>query len=418
MKKLTLLVLLALVTASAGAKSVRLPIRATEDRQHVPVVFHLDDYPEFSLIERSMLGVYLPGRESPSQLDDLHSDGIADELAVLVDMKKGEQMTLVIQPKKRHKSFEKQVHAEMYIKSKTPKDGFTYHEAEGKQFYICPVQEQTFYPGEDSYHSMHHHGVAFESDLMAYRIYFDKKQTIDVYAKKTPRLELDACKWYPTDAQLTEGFGDDILRVSGMIGVGACKPYNGKKMVHFDEVESRTERIVSQGAVRTICEIEAKGWQTEDGRKVDVITRYTLYAHHRDVMVEVFFSEPVETMCTGVQQIGKANFFTALPEGDSAAKSAQDVCSKGAIVASWGTAFPVNDSIKYGKETAGLAVYVPEKYYKQKVSDPRNNLVLLQPGRYIRYYFTVVSLKENNPPAQTDAAFWLFCKEWAEALEE
>ena len=113
MKKLTLLVLLALVTASAGAKNIRLPIRATEDRQHVPVVFHLDDYPEFSLIERSMLGVYLRGRELPSQLDDLNSDGIADELAVLVDMKKGEQMTLVIQPKKRHKSFEKQVHAEM-----------------------------------------------------------------------------------------------------------------------------------------------------------------------------------------------------------------------------------------------------------------------------------------------------------------
>ena len=89
MKKLTLLIALAFAMSSARAESVRLPIRATADRQHVPVVFHLDDYPEFSLNERSMLGVYLRGRELPSQLDDLNSDGIADELAVLVDIKKG-----------------------------------------------------------------------------------------------------------------------------------------------------------------------------------------------------------------------------------------------------------------------------------------------------------------------------------------
>lgn len=416
MKRLSLLCMLVLVGMGMFAKCIRLPISATSSKAHTPIVFHLDDYPEFSMIERSQLGVFVRGREIPSQLDDLNGDGIADELAVLVDMEQGEKMTLVLRPTKRHKRFDKQVHAQMFLKSKTEKEGYTYHEAEGKQFYILPVTEQTFYPGEDSYHSMHHHGVAFESDLMAYRIYFDKKQTIDVYAKKTPRLELDACKWYPTDEQLADHFGDDILRVSGMIGVGACKPYNGQKMVHFDHVEARTERIVSQGNIRTICEIEDKGWEAPNGKKIDVITRYTLYAHHRDVMVEVFFSEPIEQMVTGVQLIGKKNFFTALPEDD--AQAADAVCSTGAIVASWGTAFPVNDSVKYGKETVGLAVYVPEKYYVRKVSDPRNNLVELQPGKYIRYYLTVVAQKEDNPPVTTDTDFWLFCREWAATLED
>lgn len=417
MNKLSLILLLCLTALSVSAKSVKLPVGPLRtDNASYPVVFHLDDYPEFSINERSMLGVYQGGKELASQLDDLNGDGVADELAVLVDLKKGERITLTIRPKKRHKRFEKQVYAEMYLKSKTEKEGYTYHEAEGKQFYIHPVTEQTFYPGEDSYNSMHHHGVAFESDLMAFRIYFDKKQTIDIYAKKTPRLEIEACKWYPTDEQLADGFGDDILRVSGMIGVGACKPYNGSKMIHFDDVDERTERIVSQGNIRTICEIEDKGWHAPSGQIVNMITRYTLYAHHRDVLVEVFFSEPIEQMCTGVQQIGPANYFTALPE--RYAKEGDEVCKTGAIVASWGTAFPVNDSIKYGKETVGLAVYVPEIDYHSKISDPRNNLVALQPGYRIRYYLMVVSQKENNAPCKTDKEFWAYCKEWAEALNE
>lgn len=413
MRKTAIILFFSLLALSLSAKRVTLPAGPLQqDQQHYPIVFHLNDYPEFSLNDRSLLGVYCGGKELPTQLDDLNNDGIADELAVLVDLKKGQRVNLVIRPKKHHKHFEKEVYAEMYLKSKTEKEGYTYHEAEGKQFFIHPVTEQTFYPGEDSYNSMHHHGVAFESDLMAYRIYFDKKQTIDVYAKKTPRLEIEACKWYPTDEQLADGFGDDILRVSGMIGVGAVKPYFNGKMIHFDEVASRTERIVSQGNIRTICEIEDRGWKTPQGQTVDVITRYTLYAHHRDVLVEVFYSQPVEGMCTGVQQVGPQNYFTLLPDRKNMEHT------KGAIVASWGTAFPVNDSIKYGKETVGLAVYVPELDYKEKVSDPRNNLVLLQPGTYTRYYFTVVSQKENCPPAKTDEEFWRYCVEWANSLAE
>ena len=75
----------------------------------------------------------------------------------------------------------------------------------------------------DTYHSLHHHGVAVESELMAYRIYFDKKQTIDPYCKRKPQLELAQSHWYPNDSLLAAGYGDDILRVSGTVGVGSVK---------------------------------------------------------------------------------------------------------------------------------------------------------------------------------------------------
>ena len=302
-----------------------------------------------------------------------------------------------------HKNFEPAVHAQMYLKSKKAKEGFTPHSAEGKSFFIKPVTEQTFEGREDSYNQMHHHGVAFESELMAYRIYFDKKQTIDVYAKKTPRLELDACKWYPTDEQLAQGFGDDVLRVSGYIGVGTCKPWNGQKMVHFDDdITQRTQCIVSQGAIRTICEVTCckKG----DGYNT---TRYTLYARHRDVMVEVFCCSH-DCLVTGVQKVGEPNYLT-LPPSDSI---------HGAIVASWGTAWPVNDTVKYAKETVGLAVYVPERFAVSCVRDANNNMVLLKQTPYLKYFFTVVSQKENNPPVTDDKHFFKFVEQWALELEQ
>jgi len=391
-------------TVTLAARVVKVPVGPfLEGNANVPIVLYLDDYPEFTADDRSRLIIRLNGKEVSSQLDDLNADGVPDQLAFLVDtIAAGQRLHYQLLCRKHHRAFAKEVHAEMYRKSKEPQEGYVYHEAEGKQFYIAPVTEATFFPGEDSYHSMHHHGVAFESSLMAYRIYFDKKQTIDVYAKKTPQLELDACKWYPTDEQLADGFGDDILRVSGYIGVGTYKPYNGEKMIHFDNVLSRTERIVSQGNIRTICQIEDHGWVLPTGDTVDVVTRYTLYARHRDVMVEVFCSAPVEWMCTGVQKVGAPNYFSD--------------ASNGAIAASWGTAFPVNDSIKYGRETVGLAVYVPQEYHRSSVEDKNNNLILLQPNTYLRYYFTVVSQKELCPPVSGDQEFWKYVMKWAQQL--
>ena len=105
---------------------------------------------------------------------------------------------------------------------------------EGKKMRHCyPITEwhdtMPNYVGKnDTYHSLHHHGVAVESEHMAYRIYFDKKQTIDPYCKRTPQLELATSCWYPHDSLLALGYGDDILRVSGTVGVGSVKYWNGK----------------------------------------------------------------------------------------------------------------------------------------------------------------------------------------------
>ena len=284
-------------------------------------------------------------------------------------------------------------------------DGFRVIEAEGQTRYIVPIEEWTASPEIDTYHALHHHGVALESDLMAYRIYFDRKQTVDVYAKRTPRLELPTSYWYPNDVQLSDRYGDDVLRVSGTVGVGSVKPWRNGKMVHIEPVESRTQRIVFQTPDSAAMEVTVKGWETE-GKTVDMTVRYTLLAHHRDMRCEVFLSEPLDSLCTGVQRIPF--------KGEN--QSVFTDTTHGVLLGAWGTDWPVNDSVKYAKETVGLGVYIPAAYAGKPVDDSRNHLALFRPATYLRFYLTCVAQKEDNPPARDAQSFYAFLHTWATQL--
>ena len=294
--------------------------------------------------------------------------------------------------------------------------------AEGKKIRHCyPITEWTADPAVDTYHQLHHHGVAVESELMAYRIYFDKKQTIDPYCKKKPQLELGTSYWYPNDSLLAEGYGDDILRVSGTVGVGSVKYWNGQKMIHIEPVAERSQRIVSAKKEQATIEVAVKGWKplptSPNGKEngIDMSVRYMMKAGRRDMRCDVSLSEAVEGLCTGVQTIpakgGKDTITIILPNG--------------IILASWGTDWPVNDSAKYAKETVGLGVFIPKEYAGEVVHDKQNSLCLLRTSKDTKkdtsytahFYLTCVGATKENHPVATSAKEWYeYLRRWAANL--
>jgi hypothetical protein len=294
---------------------------------------------------------------------------------------------------------------------------------EGAKMRHCyPITEwKTTDEKEDVYHSLHHHGVAVESELMAYRIYFDKKQTIDPYCKRKPQLELAQSYWYPNDSLLAAGYGDDILRVSGTVGVGSVKYWNGKKHTHIENIVERSQRIVKQTRNKATIEIAVKGWQIplnnsqldDFSQLVNLSVQYTMKAGHRDLRCDVTLSEAVEGLCTGVQTIP--------------AKGGKDtvtiVLSNGVLLASWGTDWPVNDSAKYAKETVGLAVFIPKQFAGSLVHDKQNNLCLLKlsASRHqhsAHFYLTCCgATKENHPVARTAEEWYAYLRKWAKGLK-
>ena len=354
-----------------------------------PVIVVLDKYKEISIKKRSDLAVFVDGKQISSQIDDLNKDGIADELVFLLDLQAGQTHKVMLKtiPSSQRDSFPIEVYADLITKAKN-----------GPKVFVNEVSSTK----NDMYNAMFHHGVAFESALIAYRIYFDNKSTVDVYGKKNQQLELAKTGWYPTDEQLVNGFGDDVIQVFNLVGVGTVKGWDGTKATHIDKFDKRTQRIVATGKLRTVVESEVEGWQYES-KKINMTVHYILYARHRDGIVEVRASEDIANLATGVQQIGGGPIMTN---------------NKG-LVGSWGTDFPVTDTLKYKKQTVGLGVFVPKKFVKQQIVKGANNLVLMsyQKGEMLRFNFTAAARKEEKNPFTSPEQFFNYLKNWSTALE-
>ena len=132
---------------------------------------------------------------------------------------------------------------------------------------------------------------------------------------------------------------------------------------------------------------------------------------------DVKVSEPIEGLCTGVQAIPNKG-----PNDQSEIINLK--LKNGVLLASWGTDWPVNDTIKYAKETVGLAVFIPKKYAGELVHDKRNNLCLLNTlplregqGAGCHFYLTCVGATKENHPVATNATEWInYLRRWARSL--
>lgn len=394
MKKIILNMVFALfctINILATEKSINVEIRNdwSKIQTDAPVVISLNDIQTGFKIQSAI--VKEGNIEIPSQLDDLNNDRKYDELAFVLDMpaKSAKTITIILSSEKSTKTYKPRVYASLKLKDK-----------KGKH---APISSLTVPGNSDVYNFVIPHGPSFESELVAYRVYFNRKQTIDIYGKFNKGLELEACDFYPNDKQLAEGFGDDVLRVFDSCGPGTLKGWDGKKATHITPIESCTERILAYGPIRTIVEIIDNNWQYQNSL-LNMTTRYILYAGHRDVEVQVSFEEPLkkEVFCTGVQDIIGSKMFSD---------------HKG-LVACWGTDYPVNDTVKFAKETVGLATCIPQKYVQKEVKDPCNYLYLIKAEnqKSFDYHLTFTSTKETFG-YKTPEAWFAFVQEWKEQLE-
>ena len=197
------------------------------------------------------------GKEIACQLDDLDQDECYDELCFLADLGKKEQkryhVTLYTEGEPR--PYPARVYAEMLLRNQQDKK-------------LKKNQHNTFIESitargdaAATYYIQHHHGVDFESELNGIRIYFDARQTLDLYGKYQKRLELKDTQFYTDPEQKAQGYGDDVLWVGQTFGLGAFRGWDGEKPTLVEPVRSRTQRIISYGPLRTIVELVDRGWK-------------------------------------------------------------------------------------------------------------------------------------------------------------
>lgn len=391
----------AFCTNAAAQKTFSISVKnpAKTERKATPVVLQLEKY---GVEVKAALVTDPNGKELPSQLDDLNNDGRFDELCFMTDLDKKQTKTfsITLMETGKHKQYEPQVYAEMLLTNKKIKS------SNKQDLYISSL---TVDNGTNPYSMLHHHGPAFENDMVAYRIYFDHRQTVDIYGKYRKGLELKHTQFYPDAEQKKAGFGDDVLWVGQTLGLGALRGWNGESPQMLKDVDHRTLRIVSRGPLRTVVEVIDEGWNTMNSgkEKIDMTARYTLYAGRRDCFVDVKFNKPVPSyqFATGIINV----------------KNSVEHSNKKGLRGCWGTDWPVSEKDSAGKkrETVGLGIRIPAKYVVSELPANKDNYPYVVGNATDELHYNITFCSDNETFGYHSAEEWFkHLDAWNEELEK
>ncbi len=365
------------------------------ERKAVPVVINLKEY---GCVKSAV--VTLDGKEIASQLDDLNGDGKNDELCFLTDMEKKSKQTfsVTLSEKTSTKVYEPQVYVEMMLTNKKIKS------SNKQDLYISNLTVEN---GTNPYWMLHHHGPAFENDMVGYRIYFDHRQTVDIYGKYRKGLELKQTQFYPDKQQKAAGFGDDVLWVGQTFGLGALRGWDGKAPQMLKDVDYRTMKIVSRGPLRTIVEVIDEGWNTMNAgkEKIDMTTRYTLYAGRRDCFVDIKFNKaiPDYQLATGIINV----------------KNSVELSDKKGLRGCWGIDWPVSekDSAGHKRETVGLGILIPANNVVSELPANKDNYPYVVGNFTDEFHYNITFCSDNENFGYHSADDWFkYLNAWKEDI--
>lgn len=178
----------------------------------------------------------------------------------------------------------------------------------------------------------------------------------------------------------------------------------------IDPVRSRTQRVISYGPLRTIVEIVDRGWQLpkangKEPKAINMTLRYIQYAGHRDTDVEVCFNRDVSgiSFSTGIINV----------------KGSEEFSDKKGLRACWGTDYPSTDTVKWSRETVGLAICIPQRHIVSEEPANKDNYAFVVKADATRLCYKVSYTSANEEFGYHSAQEWFaFLKEWKREVEQ
>ena len=373
------------------------------DRKDVPVVIDLHKVLKEKASQVISAEVTTPsligragGESVPSQLDDLDGDLIYDELAFVADIPAYSTATFQISfsSVSPQKSYPPRTAAFMKV-----------WDRKYRYPYINSIEYQGRNEPLATYDAIYGHGAQWESELVGFRVYMDHRQSIDIYGKPTPQLVLDKTNFYSTREDIANGLGCDILFAGPSVGAGSFRGFIDGQPTYVDSVEARGQRVIASGPVRAIVEVWDKNWWYNN-KTLQMRQRYTIYAGHRDVQVDIQLAGPSiddELFCTGVQKLEMDN------EGLMELTTG--------LVGSWGKNIP-DKAAEDLVEGVGLGVSVDAPFLLAKKEDAFNYLTVLHPvNGHITYHLAICALMEQG--GFRDAKSWFrWLQQWQAELNQ
>ena len=237
------------------------------------------------------------------------------------------------------------------------------------------------------YNAIYGHGAVIENPWVAYRVYMDNRQSLDLYVKATPRVELDETGFYTTPEQMKEGYGCDVLWAGKSIAAGSFRGWQKGEPTTIDTVAARTQRVIDN---RTI-QVADKDW-TYNGHPIQMTQTYSVLPDSRDLFVEVKLdgAQPNEVFCTGIQKLESDNEGFIRPDG---------------VAASWGSNVPDKKHPEL-VEKVGLGIVVAPENIVKTIESDLNYLVLVKPDKDGIIRYRVIACGDREKDGFKNSADW------------
>ena len=193
-------------------------------------------------------------KEIPFQLDDLDEDGNWDELFLLVNFKAKESKNLTVKWLSKANSnndFTKRANVR-----------FASSHADNK--ILNDVTRLRSTDTKLSQAEFQMEGPAWENDVVAFRNYFDARNGMDIFGKRTKEMILQKVGINGQNYHELDDWGMDILKVGTSLGAGGIAISSGDTLYRVDLPEKSSYHLILNGPLRSMFDLKHDNFKVGD----------------------------------------------------------------------------------------------------------------------------------------------------------
>lgn len=327
------------------------------------------------------------GRQLPTQLSDTDADGVGDTLLVKVDFAAGERKTVnIVRDAQRAAvaGFEKLAHIELSRRTGGKWEGDKYR---GGPFQ--PVSELEL-PGQlpDHNNYMRYEGPGWESNQIAFRLYLDHRNAIDIFGKLTPAITLpevghDGYASYHEPAD----WGMDILKVGKALGPGGFGQWIDGKAMRVAKTDRTAYRAIENGPLSAAFRLSYSGWQTTGSCNLETTIR--IDADSNLSQIHLLSPDAPNALVTGIPKHPEARVY----------RGETDIPGSGwTWLAMWGKQSLDGSNL-------GIVIFVKKENFASFGQDKHNELIVLRHRHDGVAYYLGAVWEARSEEAATEEAF-------------
>ncbi len=221
-------------------------------------------------------------------------------------------------------------------------------------------------------------GPGWESNKIAYRLYLDWRNGIDIFGKVTDSLALPKVGQEGSESyHKMSSWGMDILNAGKSLGIGAIGRYVGNEVMRFKEVDSTFAKIENDAKLSSVI-VNYKGWKTAND-KIDLESKFSIAANERYTKHTIIASQKIEGICTGMVKFSNIELFKKVSGN-----------KKWAYIATYGKQSIIQDNL-------GMAIFYEVGTVKEEVESQFDHLLVFKPALApVSFYFLAAWEQEKE----------------------